>query len=159
MPSTACPTASGSCSRSTTTKALRWPRSAACWESPRAGCARSTPKRSSSSAADSRTRRADPTQRSSFTAHSVDDLGMEVSTLRDRRLVALFATLVIGGAGVAAAAVSLESGPGYRGPAATEAALAAQFPDSPAPSGTADPAPPDPAPVVVAVFTVDPPAT
>jgi hypothetical protein len=35
---------------------------------------------------------------------------MEVSTLRDRRLVALFATLVIGGAGVVAAVVSLEGG-------------------------------------------------
>ena len=48
--STACPTASGSCSRSTTTRASRSPRSATCSASPRAACARSTPRRSSSSA-------------------------------------------------------------------------------------------------------------
>jgi fused signal recognition particle receptor len=82
---------------------------------------------------------------------------MEVSTLRDRRLVALFATLVIGGSGVAAAVVSLEGGPVYQGPAATEAALAPLFSESPEPSRPVDRPPEHQAPVVVAVVAEDPP--
>jgi len=80
---------------------------------------------------------------------------MEVSSLRDRRLVALFATLVIGGSGVAAAVVSLEGGPVYRGPAVTEAALAPQFSK---PSSKPDPKPVSAPPPAVVVAAEDPPA-
>src|SRR5262245_6092974 len=82
---------------------------------------------------------------------------MEVSSLRDRRLVALFATLVIGGAGVAAAVVSLEGGPVYRGPSVNDAALAPPFHGFPEPARTSDPEP-DRRPPVVVVATEDPPA-
>ena len=66
---------------------------------------------------------------------------MEVSTLRDRRLVALFATIVIGGAGTAAAVMSVEGDRVYRGPAATEAALAPQFSEPPQSPVVAEPGP------------------
>src|SRR5262249_49410080 len=94
----------------------------------------------------------------SFPTEPVDQFGMEVSSLRDRRLVALFATLVIGGSGLAAAVVSLEGGPVYRGPAVTEAALAPQISN---PSSKPDPKPvpaPPPAGGAVVVGAEDPPA-
>jgi hypothetical protein len=75
---------------------------------------------------------------------------MEVSTLRDRRLVAVFATVMIVGAGAAAAVVSLDHGAGRRGLGSTEAAFAPAVPE---PGGT-----PDLPPVIVAVVVEEPPA-
>jgi len=80
---------------------------------------------------------------------------MEVSSLRDRRLVALFATIVIVGSGAAAAVVDREVHPAYRVPSAVERALGFfGQPEASEPHGAtaAEAAPiPAPAPVVVAM--------
>jgi hypothetical protein len=81
---------------------------------------------------------------------------MEVSTLRDRRLVALFATVVIIGSGAAAAVVGIEYHGGYRSPLAAEGAFAPWLTESPPESEPASPA--APAPGVIAVAVEDPPA-
>jgi hypothetical protein len=78
---------------------------------------------------------------------------MEVSSLRDRRLVALFATIVIVGSGAAAAVVELQGTVGYRGLPFSQAAFA---PEVPKPVVPAEPPPPvvevrdDPAPAPAA---------
>jgi hypothetical protein len=75
---------------------------------------------------------------------------MEVSSLRDRRLVAIFATMIIVGAGAAAAVVELDGTVGYRHLPFTEGALA--------PHDAEPVLPADPPPVVV-VVSEDPPPT
>ena len=68
---------------------------------------------------------------------------MEVSSLRDRRLVALFATVIIVGSGAAAAVIGLEGSGGYHSPAASELPF-----DPPVPGPPETPGAP---PVVVVV--------
>ncbi len=76
---------------------------------------------------------------------------MEVSSLRDRRLVALFATVVIVGAGAAAAVVELDGIPLHRGLPFSESALA--------PEAVTPQLPTEPPPVVVVVRDEPLPAT
>ena len=68
---------------------------------------------------------------------------MEVSSLRDRRLVALFATVVIVGAGASAAVVEIDGIPLHRGLPFSESAFA--------PEAVTPQLPTEPPPVVVAV--------